>query len=134
MGCWAVGVVLYLLVAGLTAAVLLAFPVRPAELTPSCWVFTGAAAIGMLAGAQIRRLPSDPLRAAVHAVVAGLSVVLWAFGTWLIPLLVAAGAWRHIVRRVALAYQPGLRGIAFLSVCMAWPATSWGPHCRCPGS
>ena len=44
--------VLYLLVAGLTAAVLLAFPVRPAELTPSFWVFTGAAAIGMLAGAR----------------------------------------------------------------------------------
>jgi tellurite resistance protein TehA-like permease len=49
----------------------------------------------------------------VRDVVAGLSVVLWAFGTWLIPLLLAAGAWRHLLRRVQLAYEPGLWSIVF---------------------
>jgi hypothetical protein len=33
-----------------------------------------------------------------------LSVVLWAFGTWLIPLLLAAGVWRYLLR-------PGAAGI-----------------------
>ena len=49
----------------------------------------------------------------MREVVAGLSVVLWAFGTWLIPLLLAAGAWRHLLRRVQLAYEPGLWSIVF---------------------
>jgi tellurite resistance protein TehA-like permease len=111
--CWAVGVILYLLTAALVTAALLAYPVRPAGLSPAYWVFMGATAISVLAGAQIMRLPSSPLQAAVHAVVAGLSVMLWAFGTWLIPLLVGVGLWRHVLRGVPLAYEPGLWSIAF---------------------
>jgi tellurite resistance protein TehA-like permease len=113
VACWAVGVVLYLLVAALVTAALLTAPVRPAELTPAYWVFMGATAISVLAGTQLLRVPSGPLLAAVHAVVAGLSVMLWAFGTWLIPLLVAVGVWRHLLRRVPLAYEPGWWSIAF---------------------
>jgi tellurite resistance protein TehA-like permease len=111
--CWAVGVVLYLLVAGLATAALLAFRVEPAGLTPASWVFMGAAAISVLAGAQVLRLPSSTLQAAVHDVVAGSSVMLWAFGTWLIPLLVVLGVWRHALRRVPLAYEPALWSIVF---------------------
>jgi tellurite resistance protein TehA-like permease len=113
VGTWAVGVVLYLILATLLAGVRLAYPVRPAELTPVYWVFMGAAAISVLSGAQILRLPPGRLEAAVHAAVAGLSVMLWAFGTWTIPLLLALGAWRHLVRRVPLSYEPGLWGIVF---------------------
>jgi tellurite resistance protein TehA-like permease len=113
VGCWAVGVVLYLLVAGLVTVSLLAFPVRPSELTPAYWVAMGATAISVLAGAQILRLPPSPLQAAVHATVAGLSVVLWAFGTWLIPLLVVLGLWRHVLRGVPLSYEPGMWGMVF---------------------
>jgi tellurite resistance protein TehA-like permease len=111
--CWAVGVILYLLVAGLVTAAPLSFSVRPAELTPAYWVFMGGTAISVLAGAQILRLPPGSLQTAVHAVVAGLSVMLWAFGTWLIPLLVALGVWRHIRRHVRLAYELGLWSIVF---------------------
>lgn len=113
VACWAIGVILYLLAAGLVAATLLSSPVRPDELTPSYWVFMGATAISVLAGAQILRLPPAPLQAAVHPVVAGLSVMLWAFGTWLIPLLALMGIWRHVLRRVPLAYEPGLWGLVF---------------------
>lgn len=111
--CWAVGVVLYLLVAALVTAALLAFRVKPTRLTPAYWVFMGAAAISTLAGAQILHLSSSPLQAAVRGMVAGTSVLLWAFGTWLIPLLVAAGVWRHMRRRVPLAYEPGWWSIVF---------------------
>jgi tellurite resistance protein TehA-like permease len=40
-------------------------------------------------------------------------VILWAFGTWLIPLLVGMGVWRHLLRRVPLRYDPGLWGMVF---------------------
>jgi tellurite resistance protein TehA-like permease len=111
--CWAVGVVLYLVIAVMVATALLEYPVRPAELTPPYWVSMGATAISVLAGALILRLPPTHLGAAVHGVVTGLSVVLWAFGTWLIPLLLVLGVWRHLLRRVSLAYEPGMWSIVF---------------------
>lgn len=111
--CWAVGVPLYLVIAVMVAAALFARPVRPAELTPPYWVFMGATAISVLAGAQLLALPPDPLGTAVRGTVSGLSVTLWAFGTFLIPLLVVAGVWRHLVHRVPLAYEPGLWSIVF---------------------
>jgi tellurite resistance protein TehA-like permease len=113
VGFWAVGVVLYLLIAGLALAGLLGLPVDPARLTPAYWVFMGATAISVLAGAQVLRLPGGPLVTAVRPVVAGLSVALWAFGTWLIPLLIGLGAWRHLVRRVPLRYEPPLWSMVF---------------------
>ena len=113
VACWAVGVIGYLLVAGLVTAARLAFPVRPAALTPAYWVFMGASAISVLAGAQILRLPPSPLTTATHAVVAGSSVMLWAFGTWLVPLLLILGVWRHVRHRVPLAYEPGMWSMVF---------------------
>jgi tellurite resistance protein TehA-like permease len=110
---WAVGVVLYVLVATLVLAALLHFPVQPTGLSPAYWVFMGATAISVLAGASLLGLPASPLLTEVHPVVAGLSVVLWAFGTWLIPLLVGLGVWRHLIRRVPLRYDPGLWSMVF---------------------
>jgi len=110
---WAAGVVLYLIVATLVLARLLHFPVPPAGLTPAYWVAMGATAISVLAGAKLLGLTASPLLAAVHPVLAGLSVILWAFGTWLIPLLAGLGVWRHLVRRVPLRYEPGLWSLAF---------------------
>lgn len=110
---WAVGVMLYLITATLALAGLLHFPLQPAALTPAYWVFMGATAISVLAGAKVLGLPAGPLLTAMHPVVAGLSVVLWGFGTWLIPLLVGLGVWRHLVRRVPLRYDPGLWSMVF---------------------
>jgi tellurite resistance protein TehA-like permease len=110
---WAVGVVLYLIIATLVLVGLLNFPVQPVALTPGYWVFMGATAISVLAGAKVLGLPGGPLLAEVHPVVAGLSVILWAFGTWLIPLLAGLGVWRHLIRRVPLRYDPGLWSMVF---------------------
>lgn len=110
---WAVGVVLYLILATLVLAGLLHFPVQPARLTPAYWVFMGATAISVLAGAKVLELPADPLLTAMHPVVAGVSVILWAFGSWLVPLLVGLGVWRHLVRQVPLRYEPGLWSMSF---------------------
>jgi tellurite resistance protein TehA-like permease len=113
IGCWAVGVVLYLLVAVLVLTRLLRYPVDPAGVTPAYWVFMGATAISVVAGATALRLPADPLLAATRPLIGGLSVVLWAFGTWLIPWLVGLGVWRHIVRKVPLRYESALWSMVF---------------------
>jgi tellurite resistance protein TehA-like permease len=113
VGLWAVGVTLYLIIATLVLTGLLHFPVQPAALTPGYWVFMGATAISVLAGAKLIGLPGGPLLAEMHPVVAGLSVILWAFGTWLIPLLAGLGVWRHLIRRVPLRYDPGLWSMVF---------------------
>jgi tellurite resistance protein TehA-like permease len=113
VACWSIGTVLYLIIATLVLAALLLFSARPADITPPYWVFMGATAISVLAGAQILRLPPDPFTAAARPVIAGLSVAVWAFGTWLIPPLIAVGVWRHLIRRVRLRYEPALWSIVF---------------------
>jgi tellurite resistance protein TehA-like permease len=112
--CWSVGVVLYVVIATLVLTVLLHFPVRPAELTPPYWVFMGGTAISVAAGLQILRLPPDALVVASRPVVVGVSVVLWGFGTWLIPLLLVLGVWKYLVRRTQLVYEPGLWSMIFV--------------------
>ncbi|MFF9352327.1 tellurite resistance/C4-dicarboxylate transporter family protein [Streptomyces sp. NPDC014734] len=110
--CWAVGLVQYLLVAALALARLLLEPVKPTELTPSYWVFMGAAAISVLAGAMLLRLP--PANALLsRTFVLDVSAVAWSFCTWLIPLLLALGVWRHALRRVPLRYETSLWGMVF---------------------
>lgn len=110
---WSVGVVLYLVVATLVLTRLLLLEVRPADLTPPYWVTMGATAITVLASARILAMPAAPAVTATRGVVAGLGTVLWAFGTWLIPLLVAFGIWRHVRHRVRLGYVPALWSIVF---------------------
>jgi tellurite resistance protein TehA-like permease len=73
----------------------------------------GATAITVLAGARIVEMADAPMVDATRGLVAGASVVFWTFGTWLIPPLVAAGVWRHVVRRVPLRYEAALWTIVF---------------------
>lgn len=111
--CWMVGVVLYLVIAVLVTVARFESPLRPTDPTASYWVFMGATAISVLAAAQLLRLRPDALLSAVRPVLSGVSVMLWAFGTWLIPLLIALAVWRHLLRRVPLGYHPGLWSMVF---------------------
>ncbi|MEV5843758.1 DUF488 family protein [Streptomyces sp. NPDC051985] len=110
--CWGVGLMQYLLTAAIVLARLLARPVRPEGLMTSVWIFMGAAAITVLAGVRLAALPpgSTPLS---RAVVVGPSVVLWSFSSWLIPLLLLLGLWRHAVRGVPLRYELGWWNLVF---------------------
>ena len=108
---WSVGVVLYLAIAGLVLGRLFVYPVRVGQLTPSYWVFMGATAISALAGAQVLRLAS-PLATAVDPIVAGMSVLLLAFGTWSVPaLIVQSVLWEGA--RPPLLYAPDMWSIVF---------------------
>jgi tellurite resistance protein TehA-like permease len=111
--CWSVGVFLYAAVGIFVAARLMLYPLDPADLTPPYWVAMGATAITVLAGARIVQMADAPMVAATRGLIAGASVVFWAFGTWLIPALVAAGWWRHTVHRIPLRYEAAWWSIVF---------------------
>ncbi|HEX6918293.1 MAG TPA: tellurite resistance/C4-dicarboxylate transporter family protein [Phycicoccus sp.] len=111
--CWSVGVFLYAAAGIFVALRLMVYPVRPVDLTPPYWVAMGALAITVLAGARIVEMADAPMVNATRGLIAGLAVVFWAFATWLIPVLVAAGWWRHVTSRVPLRYEATLWSIIF---------------------
>ena len=110
---WSVGVLLYAATAMIVSLRLMLYEFGPEELTPPYWVAMGALAITVLAGARIVEMADAPMVDVTRDLIAGLAVVFWAFATWLIPVLVAAGWWRHAIRRVPLRYEATLWSVIF---------------------
>lgn len=110
---WSVGVFLYGAVGIFVAARMLHYPLRPEDFTPPYRVAMGATAITVLAGACIVEMANAPMVAAARRLVAGTSVVFWAFGSWLIAPLIAAGIWRHVVHHIPLRYEASLWSVVF---------------------
>ncbi len=110
---WSVGLFLYAATGMIVALRMMLYDLRPEDIDPPYWISMGALAITVLAGARIVDMEGTPITAATSHLVAGLSVVFWSFATWLIPVLVAMGWWRHVVRRLPLRYTPTLWSIIF---------------------
>lgn len=109
---WSVGVVLYLIVAGMVLIRLLLLEITPDDLSPPYWIAMGATAITVLAAARLLQMEGAPVVAATRAVVTGLAVILWAFGSWLVPMLVLFSIWRFLTHR-HLGYAPPLWSVIF---------------------
>ena len=113
---WGVGVMLYIMLIVAIFLRLLLVEVTEVEMGPAYWIAMGATAITTRAAAGILVLhgPSaGPLVAGLRPFVLGFSFVLWAFGTWWIPLLVLFGLWRYVVRGYSRAYEPRLWSVVF---------------------
>lgn len=110
---WSVGLILYAAVGIFVSLRLMTYPIHPEDLRPPYFVAMGAMAISVLAGARIVEMAGAPMVDATRGLVAGSSVVFWSFASWLFPVLLAAGWWRHVVRKVPLAYDPGLWSVIF---------------------
>jgi tellurite resistance protein TehA-like permease len=90
--------------------------VTPAEMGPAYWIAMGATAISVRAAAGILVLHGPhaaTLVADLRPFLVGLSVVLWAFGTWWIPLLILFGIWRYVVQDYSRSYEPRLWSVVF---------------------
>ncbi|PIB80669.1 tellurite resistance protein permease [Mycobacterium celatum] len=111
--CWSVGVFLYGAAGIFVGARMLLYGLRPEDLTPPLWVSMGATAITVVAGARIVEMAHAPMVDATSGLIAGMSVVFWAFGTWLIPPLIGAGIWKHVVHRIPLRYEAPLWSVVF---------------------
>ena len=110
---WSVGIVLYAACAVLVALRFVLYPLSPEELNPPYWVSMGAMAITVVAGAKIVEMDSTPIVAATSGLIGGLSVLGWAWATWLVPVLFAVGIWRHAVHRIPLRYEATWWSIVF---------------------
>lgn len=114
---WAVGVMLYLVLIVIIFLRLLVIEVTPAEMGPAYWIAMGATAISVRAAAGVLGLTGATHPSALVSVlrpfIIGLSFVLWAWGTWWIPLLVLFGIWRYLMRGYPKTYEPRLWNVVF---------------------
>ncbi|MDG3012680.1 hypothetical protein G4X40_21300 [Rhodococcus sp. D2-41] len=120
--CWAIGVVQWLLIASVEFARLLLRRLELADSVAPFWVFMGSAAISIVAGAKVSSAPAaDQLLAPDF--VRTLSMVLWGFATWLIPLLVGLMIWQRGRQGLALDYRTTWWAMVF-------PVGMYGVACR----
>jgi len=74
----------------------------------------GAAAISTNAGSTLVLHESGlPFLQDTRPFIDGVTLIIWAWATWWIPLMVLLGIWKHGVRRVPFAYTPLLWGLVF---------------------
>ncbi|WP_312396438.1 tellurite resistance/C4-dicarboxylate transporter family protein [Kocuria sp.] len=111
--CWSIGLILHAACAVFLSLRLLVYPLTPENIDPPYWVAMGSLAISVVAGALIVEMDSAPMVDVTRGLVAGLAVVLWCFATWLIPVLVALGIWRHAARKIPLTYHASWWSMVF---------------------
>lgn len=111
---WGVGLGLYGIFVTLFAYRIFFFDVEPDDISPLLWVVMGAAAITTNAGSTLILTDSGmPFLVSMRPVIDGVTLIMWAWATWWIPLLLLFGIWKHGVCRVRLAYTPMLWSLVF---------------------
>lgn len=93
------------------------FALRPDDLVPTYWINMGAMAISTLAGSLLVAHSGSgsgtPYLESLRPFLEGGTLLYWAGGTWWLPLLVALGIWKHVIRGYRLAYHPLYWGLVF---------------------
>lgn len=108
------GIVLYLIVMTMVFLRWTFQPLEPTEADPPAWIAAGAVAITVLAGSNLLAAAGSSSRIARLApVIEGFVVLAWATSTFWFPLMVAIGVWRHVVRRMPIAYHPSYWALVF---------------------
>lgn len=103
---WLGGGMLYIWIISLIFYRYTFLPLDPRQLAPPYWINMGAMAISTLAGTLlVSNAQQSPLLTTLMPFLLGLTLLFWATATWWIPLLIALGVWRHVLRRVPLTYD-----------------------------
>lgn len=111
---WGVGLGLYGIFITLFAHRIFFVEFEPEDITPLLWVVMGAAAITTNAGSTlILTQTSLPFLQSMRPFIDGVTLIMWAWATWWIPLLLLFGVWKHGVCRVPLSYTPMLWSLVF---------------------
>jgi tellurite resistance protein TehA-like permease len=108
------GLVIYLIVMTMVFLRWTFDPLDPTEASPPAWIAAGAVAISVLAGSNIMLAADASTRIQrMSPFLEGMTVLAWATATFWFPLMVAIGAWRHLVRRLPLVYHPSYWALVF---------------------
>ena len=111
---WTFGVLLYIIFIAFIMYRFFFTHIRPTDLSPPYWINMGAMAITTVAGVRLYLLPNpDAFLAPLKSYVLGFTVMMWAWGTWWIPLLIIIGFWKYGVSKQPLRYAPPLWSIVF---------------------
>jgi tellurite resistance protein TehA-like permease len=84
------------------------------DITPLLWVVMGAAAITANAGSTL--ILTESGMSFLHLMrpfIDGVTLIMWAWATWWIPLLMLFGIWKHGICRVPLTYTPMFWSLVF---------------------
>src|SRR5581483_3577774 len=91
---WGIGLALYGIFIVLFAQSIFFFDFEPDDITPLLWVVMGAAAISTNAGSTlILSHPASPFLRSMQPFIDGMTLIMWAWATWWIPLLILFGIW-----------------------------------------
>lgn len=111
---WGIGLALYAIFVTLFSYRIFFFRLTPQDLSPLLWVVMGAAAISANAGTSLLLADAGmPFLTTMKPFIDGVTLIIWAWGTWWIPLLIFFGIWKHLVCRVPLSYNPALWSLVF---------------------
>ncbi len=111
---WGLGLCLYGIFVTLFCYRIFFLKLSPDDVGPLLWVVMGAAAISANAGTTLITLEA-PLSflAAQRPFVDGVTMMIWAWATWWIPLLTLFGVWKHGINRRPLRYEPIMWSLVF---------------------
>ena len=111
---WGVGLGLYGIFIVLFAHRIFFFDVGPDDVTPLLWMVMGAVAISTNAGSTLILTESGmPFLDSMRPFIDGVTLIMWAWATWWISLLLLFGIWKHGVCRVPLTYTPMFWSLVF---------------------
>ncbi|MCZ8166561.1 tellurite resistance/C4-dicarboxylate transporter family protein [Silanimonas sp.] len=111
---WGLGLCLYGIFVTLFCYRIFFLRLAPDDVGPLLWVVMGAAAISANAGTALIALETPlPFLAAQRPFVDGVTMMIWAWATWWIPLLTLFGVWKHGINRRPLRYEPIMWSLVF---------------------
>lgn len=111
---WGIGLALYGIFVTLFAYRIFFFDIEPEDVSPLIWVVMGAAAISTNAGSVLILTDTGiAFLESMRPFIDGVTLIMWAWATWWIPLLVLFGFWKHGVRRAPISYTPMLWSLVF---------------------
>lgn len=111
---WTFGVLLYVIFITLIVFRFAFMRIKPSDLTPPYWINMGAMAITTVAGVRLLQVAHPTaFISLLQPYIEGFTVMMWAWGTWWIPLLIIIGIWKYGIQREPLRYEPALWSIVF---------------------
>jgi tellurite resistance protein TehA-like permease len=111
---WGLGLVFYGIFVTLFCYRIFFLSLKPQDLSPLLWVVMGAAAISVNAGTSLLESQNQlTYLANQKPFIDGITLMIWSWATWLIPLLTLFGVWKHLIRKMPFEYEPAIWSMVF---------------------